>query len=422
VGEVQRVRPNRNGHLFFELIEKGDADEIVGKLEAVIWRRDYQKVQRALADVGHEIAEGQELRLRATPDFYAPYGRLQLVVREVDVVFSLGQMAARRRETLKALSEAGLLDRNAQLPLSRHPLDIALVTARNSAAFHDFLETLRESGFGFRVSLIDAAVQGRDAERAVSTALTQASRLPIDACVLIRGGGSKTDLAAFDSRRVAEAVARSAVPVLTGLGHQIDESIADRVAHTALKTPTKVAEFLVERLVSADRDRMGLEAALAVAARQRVGRGLDHLARAEARVLVTRHRLVAARARVAELGRFLARTATGIPRRAGETLARTQRRLASAAPRPLALSQRRTEATVRSVVRASQGRLRTATATLEGHGRLAVQLSPDRVLARGFSITRDEEGRAVRRADEIRYGQALETQLAVGTVRSRVEE
>jgi exodeoxyribonuclease VII large subunit len=422
VGEVQRARPNRNGHLFFELIEKGPDDDIVGKLEAVIWRRDYEQVRRELAAAGQEIADGREIRCRAGLDFYAPYGRVQLVVREIDVVFALGRMAERRRQTLRALAAAGLLDRNAALDLPTVPLDLALVTARDSAAYHDFLTTLRESGYGFRVTLIDAAMQGRDAERAVASALGAASRLAIDACVLVRGGGSKTDLAAFDSRRVAEAVARAGVPVLTGLGHQIDESIADRVAHTALKTPTKVAEFLVERVAAADTARRDLEARLASVVRRRLERGKETLRAARRRLGTARLRLTTARVRLDEAAGFLRRSAGRAPAAARRRLDGVWGDLARWAPRLTARRREGVDGLVRQAVRLAGGRLAALRGELDGRRRLIAQLGPDRVLARGFSITRDASGRVVRRADDIGYGQLLTTQLARGSIRSRVEE
>lgn len=421
VGEVQRVRPNRNGHLFFELIEKGGADEVVGKLDAVIWRRDHEQIKRVLAAADQEIAEGRQMRCRASLDFYAPYGRTQLVVREIDVVFALGELAARRRETLQALTQARLLELNGQLQLSEHPLDIALVTSRDSAAYHDFLETLRESGLGFRISLFDAAMQGKAAEGSISSALAAASRLRVDACVLIRGGGSRTDLAAFDSRRVAEGVARSKVPVLTGLGHQIDDSIADRVAHTALKTPTKVAEYLVERVTAADRTRLQLERELVIAIERRLAGALDKQRSAEGRTLVARQRLNAAQMRVNELGRFLGRTARRLPAAALQAIERTERELGKRAPRALARRREGVHRLAKSLERAGRGRLQTAQEMLAGKQRLVLQLGPEQVLARGFSITRDSAGRALRRADEIGYGQVLNTQLAHGAIKSRVE-
>jgi exodeoxyribonuclease VII large subunit len=420
-GEVQRVRPNRNGHLYFELVEKGSADDVIGKLEAVIWRRDHERIRKALDEAGQEIVEGREMRCRAAVDFYAPFGRLQLVVREVDVVFALGQLAARRRETLLALTRAGLLERNRQLALSEHPLNLALVTALDSAAYHDFLETLRESGYGFCVVVIDASMQGRAAEGAIASALAAAARLPIDACVLIRGGGSKADLAAFDSRQVAEAVARSAVPVLTGLGHQIDESIADRVAHAAFKTPTKVAEFLVERVARAENRGAEMARGIGAAVDRRLAAARERLRTADSRVLVAHQRLARAGAAVEELGRFLARTARRLPTAAARRLHRLGSDLGRRAPRAVAGRRELARRLAAGLQRSAESRLKTARATLDGRQRLAHELGPERALARGFSITRDEHGKAVRRAEEIRYGQVLTTQLAQGSVKSRVE-
>ena len=233
-GEVQRLRESRNGHVFFELVEKGRGDEVVGKLDAVLWRTDHLRVRRELARAGQQLAEGVEVRCLAQPDFYTPTGRLQLTVREIDPVFSLGLMARRRQETLDALAAAGLLERNKALVLPPVPISIGLVTSHGSAAFHDFLATLRDSGFAFRVYLVHVAVQGREAERDVPGALRAAAALPVDCVVLVRGGGARAELAVFDSHRIAEAIATLRVPVLTGLGHEIDLAVADLVAHAAV--------------------------------------------------------------------------------------------------------------------------------------------------------------------------------------------
>ena len=205
-GEVERLRSSRRGHQYFELIEKGAGDEVVAKLEAVAWRRDSERIRRSLAADGQELAEGHEIRCRCDLDFYPPFGRLQLVVREVDPTFSLGLLARRRRETLAALEAAGLLELNARLPLPELPLRVVLVTSADSAAYHDFVSTLDESGYGFRVLLLHATVQGQAAEGEIVSAFEAVRGLEADCVALIRGGGSRTDLAVFDSRRVAEAV------------------------------------------------------------------------------------------------------------------------------------------------------------------------------------------------------------------------
>ncbi len=259
VGEVQRVRPSQRGHLYFELIEKGQGESILAKLDAVLWRSDHERVRSVLAAQGLAIVEGVEIRLRASVDFYGPAGRLQLVVREVDPLFFLGQLERRRRELLAELASAGLLERNRELPLPELPLTVGLVTSEGSAAYHDFLTTLAESGYGFRVLFVHSAVQGKGAEQELVSALELAGSLPLDCLVLVRGGGSRSDLAVFDSREVARAVALCPVPVVTGLGHEIDQAIADRVAHTAVKTPTKAAELLVARVAEAEAELDAVE-------------------------------------------------------------------------------------------------------------------------------------------------------------------
>jgi len=425
-GEVQRVHESRRGHLYFELVEKGDEDEIVGKLDAVVWRSDLQRIRRLLADSDQSIAEGLEMRCRGNVDFYPAGGRLQLMVREVDPVFSLGLLARRRQEVLAALAAEGLLERNRALALPPLPLRLALITSERSAAYHDFLSTLGESGYGFRVLLLHASVQGKPAEREVASAFRAVADLAasgrIDLAVLIRGGGSRSDLAAFDSRAIAEAVARAPVPVLTGLGHEIDESIADRVAHTALKTPTKVAEFLVERIERAETSIEELARELSAQALERLRNAHESLGRAERGVELARLRLGAAQARLAEVARALA----GLSRRRLLEEKRQTRsmvhRLAAAAPRCLGRMAREPDRLAAHIVAGARGRLREAATRVDGLARLTRELAPQRALHRGFSITRDAQGTVVRQAARVTPGDRLLTELAEGTITSVAEE
>lgn len=420
-GEVQRVRPSRRGHLYFELVEKGDHDEIRGKLDAVVWRGDYQRVQRLLARSGQEITEGQEIRCRGEIDFYGPSGRLQLVVREVDPLFTLGLLERRRRETLAELARAGLLERNKALPFPELPLQIALVTSEGSAAYHDFLATLRESGYGFRVLFIHAAVQGKGAEREIASALAAAAGAAVGCIVLIRGGGSRTDLAVFDSREVAFAVARSPVPVLTGLGHEIDLAIADRVAHTALKTPTKVAELLVERVATADGELEALRQALRRAAAEPLHRGREALGAAERGLRLARVHLEVARSRLDEQARTLARVGRGRLKAAAAVRQQLAGRLNEAAPRSLERRRGLPDELGCRLAAAARGHLRQARVALQGVGRLCSQLAPERTLERGFSITRTEAGAVVRHPRLVAAGERILTQTAGGVLASRVE-
>ncbi|HEY2737986.1 MAG TPA: exodeoxyribonuclease VII large subunit, partial [Thermoanaerobaculia bacterium] len=421
VGEAQRVRPSARGHLYFELIEKGERDEIVGKLDAVIWKGDLLRVRKMLAPSGQQIAEGMQIRCRASVDFYGPGGRLQLCVREVDPTFTLGMLELRRRETLAALAAAGLLERNQALPLPDLPLRIALITSRESAAYHDFLSGLAESGFGFKVLLLHAAMQGRDAEREVVSALAAISRLPVDCAVLIRGGGSRSDLAVFDSRAIAEAIARAPFPVLAGLGHEIDVSIADQVAHQSFKTPTKVAEFLVERLVRQEQRLDDLRRTLVREALEPLRAGREALGRAERGVQLARLRLASAGQRIDELARALGRLGRSGLRQAERRRLEVRSRLADLAPRRVEAEEKERVRLGEKMIAAARGHLRETRATLQGMERLCQQLDPERTLERGFSLTRGPQGDLLRHPDQVRAGDRITTRVSGGTLDSRVE-
>lgn len=425
-GEVQRVHESRPGHLYFELVEKGDADEIVGKLDAVIWRSDHQRIRRLLAGSDQSISEGLEMRCRGNVDFYVVGGRLQLIVREVDPVFSLGLLARRRQEVLAALAAEGLLERNRALPLPLLPLRLALITSEGSAAYHDFLSTLRESGYPFEVLLLHAAVQGKAAEREVATAFRTvtglAARGRVELAALIRGGGSRSDLAAFDSRVIAEAVARSPVPVLTGLGHEIDESIADRVAHTALKTPTKVAELLVQRVERAEAKVDELARDLRGSALERLRDAHEDLGRAERGVELARLRVAEAGRRLAEAVRTLVRLSRRRLAEEARHLRSLTQRLSQAVPRRLGRVAAEPHLVTERIATAARSRLREAHTRVDGLARVARELAPERVLRRGYSITRDEQGQALRSIDALAVGDRIATQLAQGAVTSQVQE
>jgi exodeoxyribonuclease VII large subunit len=378
VGEVQRLVARPNGHRYFELVEKGEGDSVVGKLDAVIWKGDFARIAPVLVQAGQALTEGVAVRCRVQIDFYPPHGRLQLHVKQIDPVFMLGELARRRQETWTELERAGLIEANRARTLPELPLAVALISSHGSAASHDFLATLRESGLGFRVTFLHSAVQGSAAESEVASALAAAQAMAVDCIALVRGGGSKSDLAAFDSRAIAFAVARCRLPVLTGLGHEIDQSVTDRVAHQAFKTPTKVAEFLVARIEAAE---------LAMTRLGERARGIAELALARAR----------------------------------ERLGALERRALFARGRIAAAETRRTALAWR-LAGAARARLATERARLDGRARLVAELAPTRALARGYSITRDATGALVRDRSSVRAGETISTTVANGTIVSRVEE
>jgi exodeoxyribonuclease VII large subunit len=250
-GEAQNLSRSSAGHTYFSLVEKvaGRGDRVQGRLDVALFRDDRRAVTRALAEVpGAELGNDVEVRIRGRVTVYPPTGRYQLVMTGIDPVFTVGGIAANRERVLRALAADGLLDANGRLELAPVPLRVGLITSSGSAAYHDFVHELEASGYAWRVTVVDVRVQGAAAARRIKWALGQLAQLDLDAVVLARGGGSRTDLAAFDTDLVARAIAGMPVPVITGVGHETDRSVADDVAYRACKTPTACAQLLTARV------------------------------------------------------------------------------------------------------------------------------------------------------------------------------
>jgi exodeoxyribonuclease VII large subunit len=187
------------------------------------------------------------VRIRGTPDVFTANGSFGFKMSDLDPRFTLGDLAAKREEIIERLKRDRLYDRNRRTTLPMVPLAIGLVTSKGSAAHADFMKTLEQSGIGFQVSLCDVRVQGDGAATSVAAAVTHlASLADIDLIAVVRGGGSKTDLAAFDDEALARAVATCEKPVFTGIGHEVDQSIIDEIAYSWNKTPTACAVAIID--------------------------------------------------------------------------------------------------------------------------------------------------------------------------------
>jgi exodeoxyribonuclease VII large subunit len=339
----------------------------------------------------------------------------------IDPTYTLGLLASERDRVLRALAADGLLERNRALPMPLVPRRIGLVTAAGSAAEADVLQTLADSGLAWEVVLVDARVQGAGSERSVSAALVAAAGAGVDVVALVRGGGARTDLATFDHELVARTIAGLDVPVLTGIGHEIDTSVADAVAHGAHKTPTACAGALVELAVVAHGRAEVAWRDIAVLAARTVDTGsdrLDHRARhaaraVRARLAVEDHRLGAAAVQARRAAPIaLDRGRAAIERRAG--------RAEGAARGHLRVHARSLELLAARVGPTATAALRRAGAELSSTASHVQALDPARAMARGWSITRTEAGSVVRRSTDVEPGDTLVTTLADGTVTSTV--
>ena len=244
-GEISGRRDS-GAHTYFSLVE--DLDGSKATLSVSLFANVKRTLTPMLAANRLELTDGTKVRVYGTLDVYAPSGRLSLKISAIDPEFTLGDISAARDAVLARLAGAGLLEANGRVPMPVVPMKVGLVTSVDSAAWHDFIDELTRSGFGFHVVAVDARVQGDQAEQMVSAGIATAVAQGVDVIAVVRGGGARNDLAAFDTEGIARAIANCPVPVLTGIGHEIDRSVADEVSHTALKTPTACAGWLVDRV------------------------------------------------------------------------------------------------------------------------------------------------------------------------------
>ncbi len=237
--------------VYFELIEQlPETKEIKATISAVIWGDDRDRIEEKLRKIGTGIflKDGLNIKVRCYVDFYPPQGKVQLRIVDIDPEYTIGKMALDKKLLLEKLKKTGLLEKNKQLLIPPVPLNIGLITSIGTAAYNDFIHELKISGYGFEVYLCDARMQGSELEVDVVRSIAILNRYDVDVIAIVRGGGSASDLMWFDKEGVAVAIANSRKPVLTGIGHQIDRTVSDEVANQSFKTPTAVAQFLVEKV------------------------------------------------------------------------------------------------------------------------------------------------------------------------------
>jgi len=376
-GEVVKWRiVGRNAYC--QLVENKDG-RTVGTLDLSFFNDNLVRVTRKLREHRVAMKDGIKVRVFGKPNVWDAAGKFSLVVTSIDPRFTLGDMQATRDALVKKLRAAGLYDENRQREFPDLPLRVGVITSMGTAAWHDIHSRFEASGLPFQLKVANVRVQGDVAVPQIVDALwALGSRDDIDVIMMVRGGGSKTDLACFDAEAIAVAIAQCRLPVVTGLGHEIDVSIADEVAHAHYTTPTACAAALIDRvqaMVDAAED------------------GWTSIAR-HARSL-----LDVAESRLLERAGGIRTTAIGAVERANTRLALVGQRLTT---KPM------------SILSAAEQSL----SVYEARSRL---LDPVNTMARGWSITRTVDGSTLRSTDQVNAGDTLVTTLADGTITSTVK-
>ena len=378
--EISELKVNYSGHCYIELVEKGESDGVPkAQARATIWRSRYPQIAAAfMAATGQQLAAGTKILARATVSYHEIYG-FSLNITDIDPSYTLGDMELRRQQTIAQLRAEGVWDMNRELAMPVPVQRIAVISSASAAGYQDFCNQLQAGGYAFRTTLFEAVMQGAAAEESIVSALESVAAVAegFDAVIIIRGGGSVSDLNCFNAYRLAAHVAQFPLPVITGIGHDKDVSVADMVAHTPLKTPTAVAAWLIDRMMQA-------EAAVERAAQQ-LG---DTVAAA-----MRRHEVM------------LERIAGELRRVSSEYTSR----------RRTALDTTRQMLTVLTDNIFARERMR-----LDSVGELTASRSPKRIMKLGFSVVR-AGGRVLTSAGEAAPGSEISVELYDGRLDATVK-
>lgn len=377
--EIAEIKVNYSGHCYLELVEKGEGDGVPkAQARAVIWRSQYPRIAAYFeAETGQRLAAGIRILAKATVNYHEVYG-FSLQLLDVDPSYTLGDMERQRQQTIARLQAEGVWEMNRQQELPAVVQRIAVVSSSRAAGYQDFCNELAKSPYRFTLTLFDAVVQGAAAEESLVDALERVAEqeASFDAVAIIRGGGSSSDLNCFNAYRLCNHVAQFPLPVVTGIGHDKDTSVADMVAHTALKTPTAVAAWLVERMAQVD----------------------GYLAWA---------------------GLQLGSSATQITHAAAVELERLGASLTQESARLLLGERNRMERAEEYLRSAPADLLRSCDRRLTAASDLLMSYSVDRVLRRGFAVVR-RGGEALRSVEGLAPGDRLAITLADGQVQAKV--
>ncbi len=401
--EISEARESR-GHCYMELVEKeGHSATPVAKASARCWRNTWMLLapyfERA---TGQTLHAGMKVLLKVYPQFHEAYG-FSWIITDIDPAYTMGDIAHRRQEIIRQLKAEGVFDLQKELPIPMCAQRIAVISAATAAGYGDFCNQLADNEYGLRfvTQLFEAAMQGEQVEASVIAALDRinAQAELFDVVVIIRGGGATSDLSGFDTLPLAENVANFPLPIITGIGHERDESVLDMVSNTRVKTPTAAAAFLIHHQKKA----------------------LDHIESAQTAVINRTGRLLAeAENRIDALAARIPTAATMAVAHQKICLQRMSAGILTAAPRRLQSMHYRLDTTAAAIKPLAERLLTNRRHLLAMLQQRAAGLDPALMLKRGYSIT-TAAGKTVRDPNMLKTGDEIETRLEKGTVKSTVK-
>lgn len=427
VAEIAEQKQNQTGHCYLELIEKEEGtDRITARARATIWASLWRMLNPYFESVtGRPLSAGIKVLIQVSVEFHEVYG-FSLNIRDIDPTYTIGDLSRKRAETIARLKKEGVFEMNRELSMSMAPRNIAVISSPTAAGLGDFVDQLEKNEYGFQytIRLFPAVMQGENAEQSIRNAMDQVYLFDgfFDVVVLIRGGGATADLGCFDSYELAYYITQLPIPVLTGIGHERDESVADLVANVRVKTPTAAAEFLVgrslaflrridesqQRLMKTVQTRLSFE-------RMRNGRIVAGLKPMVVRMLQSRqHQLSSDQSRCVSLVSTLLIEHKNLLQQKSNLLQQWTNMSLSQGNNVLEGNKKRLKILYRSFLNGEKLKLQN----YEKTNRL---VSPLNVLRRGYSIT-TQNGKTLKNSDQVEPGTSIRTILSSGEIISVVEK
>lgn len=423
--EMSDVRPNASsGHCYLEFIEKDEkSGQLVAKARGTIWARTFQMLKPYFEqETGQPFASGLKVLVNVSVEFHELYG-YSLSVHDIDPSYTLGDLVKRRKEIIRRLQEEGIFDLNRELPFPLLPQRIAVITSPTAAGYEDFVHQLVENeyGFSFYIKLFPAIMQGEKTEESVIAALDRIfphAEL-LDIVVIIRGGGSTSELSSFDSYPLAANCAQFPLPIISGIGHERDDTIVDMIAHTRMKTPTAVASFLIECMVGEATQLQEMEQTICDDTTARIMREKSVLQMLMAKLPITanghvgqhRKQLHSLAVRLSALPQWL--------RNHAEKLDELPLRLCRASDAVIAARSAQVADMPLRLRRASDAVCSERRQALEMDEQYIKMASPEYILKRGYTLTL-KDGKIVKHAESLTVGDEISIRFADGEKKGQI--
>jgi exodeoxyribonuclease VII large subunit len=427
IAEISEIKENSAGHCYLELIEKqSDEKNVRARIKAIIWSNRYRFLKAFFENItGESLQEGLKILVKTKVEYHELYG-LSLIISDIDPAFTIGEMAMKRQLVIKKLEEEGVFSMNKELPFPAFPQRVAVISSKNASGYSDFINQLKNNSFGysFYTALIETSLQGTETEKSVISALDRiANHVDLfDLVVIIRGGGSQTDLSWFDNYNIAYHVTQFPLPVITGIGHDKDVSVTDMVANRSLKTPTAVADFLVDSVAASENYIVEMSTGIIDGSRIIIEKnrnrietsGIKLLPLARVMMSEVRDRLSSKIIDILNIGKELIFRASLIPSNQKSLLSANANSYILQKEMLVNRNVQRLSTSINNCLSVNNVRLKSLGSTLQ-------LLNPENILQRGYSIT-SINGIILKNNEQINNDDIIDTQLYKGTIKSRVVE